>query len=126
MKQSIKDGELLLVPLPEKSSRIKIQDLTIGDADVQWLHYFTIENPWGEIKLPPGNYEYVGVWPGLTEEQARICLDVIRDSVYKDCPAHITHYEFDHYPPLESFNSRMESLRVTGKVAVLKSITDLK
>jgi hypothetical protein len=76
------------------------------------------------VKIPEGNWEIIGHYPGLTEEQAAGIVD--RDA-YGGSPLKWYRNYKDRLPPshataLESFASLMEAENITNNVIILKLI----
>jgi hypothetical protein len=100
-------GEYLVVDVPEGSENIKMSEDHIGRS---WLEY---PNSYGceKIPLPVGNYEIIGLHPGITEEQAAGIVEKMSNEFYigyKDYRKEISAF----HSALESLDSLLEANRI--------------
>ena len=111
------DKTLLVVSVPKEASNLVVDGN--GSSTVRLSFY---ENGWDWIPIPKGNYKFSGIYPELTEEQAKMVVD------YGFCSTNgcelfecYTDEESVCSTALESFQSLMERENITGydKYAIL-------
>ena len=116
------DKTLLVVGLPNEASNIVVDGN--GSSTVRLSFY---DKGWDWIKLPKGDWQLLGIYPELTEEQAKMVVEsheipfLEHTFCYPDYSVYgKTGFKaFD--TALESFQSLMERENITGfdKYAIL-------
>ena len=114
------DKTLLVVGLPKEASNLVVDGN--GSSTVRLSFY---DSGWDWIKLPKGEWQLLGIYPELTEEQASRVIE--KHKVAKDKYRDFTKTYFNsewlwtYKTALESFQSLMERENITGydKYAIL-------
>lgn len=102
-------GEYLVVDVPETLYKSYIY--SVGASKYLCAYYQSNENwKYKDFYLPPGNYEIIGIYPGITEEQMAGIVEGFEGYAYAD----YMRYEngLYYYTAAESFASLLEANRI--------------
>ena len=103
-------GECLVVDVPETLYKSYIY--YVGASKYLCAYYQSNENwKYKDFYLPPGNWEIIGLYPGITEEQAKGIVDKVSNEFYvgyKDYRKEISAF----HSASESFASLLEANRI--------------
>lgn len=102
-------GEYLVVDVPETLYKSYIY--SVGASKYLCAYYQSNENwKYKDFYLPPGNWEIIGLYPGITEEQMAGIVEGFEGYAYAD----YMRYEngLYYYTALESFASLLEANRI--------------
>lgn len=105
-------GEYLVVDVPDGSYLFSTE---IDESEDWYTLVYSTDGIFGSnteytVKIPPGNWEIIGLYPGITEQQMEGIVEGFELYAYAD----YMHYDngLYYYTPAESFASLLEANRI--------------